>query len=107
LSSLYFYPDHRDLPSFPTRRSSDLGLSASTMSVSRIYLVGFMGSGKTTVGRRLAKKLGWKFIDLDEEIERRARRTVADIFRQAPDRKSTRLNSSHVEISYAVFCLKK
>src|SRR5437773_1938360 len=52
------------------------------MSVSRIYLVGFMGSGKTTVGRRLAKKLGWKFIDLDEEIERRARRTVADIFRE-------------------------
>ncbi len=52
------------------------------MSVSRIYLVGFMGSGKTTVGRRLAKKLGWKFIDLDEEIERYERRTVADIFRQ-------------------------
>jgi shikimate kinase len=52
------------------------------MSVSRIYLVGFMGSGKTTVGRRLAKKLGWRFIDLDEEIERRERRTVADIFRE-------------------------
>ena len=52
------------------------------MSVSRIYLVGFMGSGKTTVGRRLAKKLGWKFIDLDEEIERRERRSVADIFHQ-------------------------
>jgi shikimate kinase len=52
------------------------------MSVSRIYLVGFMGSGKTTVGHRLAKKLGWKFIDLDEEIERHERRTVADIFRQ-------------------------
>ena len=30
-----------------------------------------MGAGKTTIGRRLAKKLGWKFIDLDEEIERR------------------------------------
>ena len=29
-----------------------------------------MGAGKSTVGRRLAKKLGWKFIDLDEEIER-------------------------------------
>src|SRR5947208_17194666 len=52
------------------------------MSVSRIYLVGFMGSGKTTVGRRLAKKLGWKFIDLDEEIERRERRPVAEIFRE-------------------------
>ena len=40
-----------------------------------------MGSGKSTVGRRLAKRLGWKFIDLDEEIERRERRLVAEIFR--------------------------
>ena len=41
-----------------------------------------MGAGKTTVGRRLAKKLGWKFIDLDEEIERSEGRAVADIFRE-------------------------
>jgi shikimate kinase len=41
-----------------------------------------MGAGKTTVGRRLAKKLGWKFIDLDEEIERREGRPVAEIFKQ-------------------------
>src|SRR6516164_5589626 len=41
-----------------------------------------MGAGKTTVGRRLAKKLGWKFIDLDEEIERREGRLIADIFKQ-------------------------
>ena len=41
-----------------------------------------MGAGKSTIGRRLAKKLGWKFIDLDHEIEHREHRTVADIFRQ-------------------------
>ena len=41
-----------------------------------------MGAGKTTVGRRLAKKLGWKFIDLDEEIERREGRLIADIFKK-------------------------
>ena len=41
-----------------------------------------MGAGKTTVGRRLAKKLGWKFIDLDEEIERREGRPVAEIFKE-------------------------
>jgi shikimate kinase len=40
-----------------------------------------MGAGKSTVGRCLARKLGWKFIDLDEEIERREERTIADIFR--------------------------
>ena len=51
------------------------------MGQSRIYLIGFMGAGKTTVGRRLAKKLGWKFIDLDDEIERREGRRVAEIFR--------------------------
>jgi shikimate kinase len=39
-----------------------------------------MGCGKTSVGWRLAKKLGWKFIDLDEEIERGERRPVAEIF---------------------------
>jgi shikimate kinase len=40
-----------------------------------------MGCGKTSVGWRLARKLGWKFIDLDEEIERDECRSVADIFR--------------------------
>ncbi len=46
----------------------------------RIYLTGFMGSGKTTVGRLLAAKLGAPFVDLDMEIERRAGMTVREIF---------------------------
>lgn len=45
-----------------------------------IYLVGFMGCGKTTVGRALAEELGWSFIDLDEEIERRECASIAEIF---------------------------
>lgn len=45
-----------------------------------VYLVGFMGAGKTEVGRRLAELAGWSFVDLDEEIERRARMSVAAIF---------------------------
>ena len=40
-----------------------------------------MGAGKSTIGRRLATKLGWKFIDLDEEIERTEGQPIADIFR--------------------------
>lgn len=39
-----------------------------------------MGAGKTTVGRRLARRLGWRFIDLDREIERRAGATIPEIF---------------------------
>lgn len=45
-----------------------------------MYLVGFMGAGKTTVARALAKRLGWQALDVDELIEAREGRTVADIF---------------------------
>lgn len=47
----------------------------------RIVLVGFMGSGKSTVGAALARLLGWGFRDLDRWIEERHGSTVADIFR--------------------------
>lgn len=43
-------------------------------------LIGYMGSGKTTVGRSLADRLGRNFIDLDDEIERRADRSIPEIF---------------------------
>jgi shikimate kinase len=46
-----------------------------------IVLVGLMGAGKSTVGRRLAQKLGLEFTDADVEIERAAGKTVPDIFR--------------------------
>ena len=45
-----------------------------------IVLVGLMGAGKSTVGRRLAKRLGLAFIDSDEEIEKAAGRSIRDIF---------------------------
>ncbi len=43
-------------------------------------IVGYMGCGKTTVGRILARKLGWGFVDLDREITRSEGRTVPEIF---------------------------
>jgi len=46
----------------------------------KVYLVGFMGAGKTSVGRALAKRLDWRFVDIDDQIEQRERSTVADIF---------------------------
>ena len=50
------------------------------MTADKIYLVGFMAAGKTTVARSLAERLGWRAEDIDELIEARERRTVADIF---------------------------
>jgi shikimate kinase len=48
----------------------------------KLYLVGFMGAGKTTVARALGKRIGWRVEDVDEVIEARERRTVAAIFAQ-------------------------
>jgi len=45
-----------------------------------LYLVGFMGSGKTTIGRHLAHRLGWSFFDLDHEIEVAEKTTIAELF---------------------------
>jgi shikimate kinase len=47
----------------------------------RVVLIGFMGSGKSTVGRILAKKLDWAFVDMDERIEERTGQRVAETFR--------------------------
>jgi shikimate kinase len=48
----------------------------------RIFLIGFMGAGKTTVGRLLAGRLGMPFVDLDLEIEQRRGGTIREIFEQ-------------------------
>lgn len=56
-----------------------------------IYLVGFMGSGKSTIGRVLAERLGWPFIDLDAEIESAAGRTIPDIFESSGETEFRRL----------------
>jgi len=50
------------------------------MDGERIFLVGFMGSGKSRVGRELAVRLGWRFIDMDAEIERAEKMPIRDIF---------------------------
>jgi shikimate kinase len=46
----------------------------------KIFLLGYMGSGKTTIGKRLAKKLNMQFIDMDVFIENRYRKTISEIF---------------------------
>ena len=52
------------------------------MKADKLYLVGFMGAGKTTVARALGKRAGWRVEDIDERIETREHRSVASIFAQ-------------------------
>ena len=46
----------------------------------RIFLIGFMGSGKTTAGKKLAGKLNLRFLDMDHLIEKKYNKTVGEIF---------------------------
>jgi thiamine-phosphate pyrophosphorylase len=59
-----------------------LDLGRRRRAARRVYLVGFMAAGKTTVGRRVAERLGWPFVDLDDEIERKSGRNVRALFEE-------------------------
>lgn len=52
------------------------------MKMSNLVLIGFMGTGKTTIGRKAARRLGMQFIDTDHEIERVTDMTVNDLFKK-------------------------
>ncbi len=52
------------------------------LNIHRVYIIGFMGSGKSTAGKKLASLLGWSFIDLDKRIEEQAGKTIPEIFSQ-------------------------
>ena len=62
-----------------------------------LYLVGFMGTGKTTVGRAAAMRLGFQFLDSDQEIERKQGRTVAQIFADEGEAAFRRMEREFVE----------
>ena len=63
----------------------------------RVILIGFMGVGKTSVGKKLAKKLNFDFIDTDYEIEILANKTIPDIFEQDGEEHFRKLESTILE----------
>jgi len=65
----------------PASRRNSSPVPPGTM-IRGIFLVGFMGAGKTSVGRRLAERLGWRFVDLDQHIEAQEGLPVPEIFRR-------------------------
>src|SRR5262245_58601581 len=63
----------------------------------RVYLVGFMGAGKTRVGRELASRLGWFFVDMDQEIENAEGISVRQIFEQRGEPHFRQLEREHLK----------
>src|SRR5204863_3363534 len=69
----------------PTPNSSAFSRASApsaTVQTDKLYLVGFMGAGKSTIARAVGRRLGWRVEDIDERIEARERRSVAAIFAQ-------------------------
>jgi len=62
-----------------------------------VFLIGFMGAGKTTVGHALAQRLGWRFLDLDDRIEQRQGRSIAEIFHDGGEAAFRRAESAALE----------
>ena len=61
-----------------------------------IYLIGFMGSGKSTVGRMLADQIGWRFADIDDDVEAAAQTSVTELFTQQGEEEFRRFESEAI-----------
>jgi len=68
----------------------------SEMLRDKIFLVGFMGSGKSTIGPIVAERLGWDFVDLDREIEREQGLSIREIFQQSGEPEFRRIETTHL-----------
>jgi shikimate kinase len=66
-----------------SRRDVEAPAARRAPPIRAVFLVGFMGAGKTSVGRALSERLGWRFEDLDDRIQARESRSITEIFRDA------------------------
>jgi shikimate kinase len=61
--------------------------------MNRVFLIGYMGSGKTTVGKKLAKSLSLSFIDLDDFIQNKYRKTISELFAEIGEEEFRKVES--------------
>jgi shikimate kinase len=81
-------------PATQTTSTADLTAILISPSLQRLVLTGFMGAGKSTVGRLMAARLGWDFLDLDAHLEQRTGMTIPEIFGLQGEARFRRLESS-------------
>jgi shikimate kinase len=62
-----------------------------------IYIVGFMGSGKSTIARMFAEEIGWRFADLDDDIERTERKSIKEIFETSGEEEFRRIEHAALQ----------
>lgn len=70
------------------------GISVIPSHLRRLVLTGFMGAGKSTIGRILAARLGWTFLDLDAHIEQRTGATIPQLFERHGEARFRRIEST-------------
>lgn len=77
-----------------TPTEANLAAPALPPHLLRLVLTGFMGAGKSTVGRLLAARLGWNFLDLDTHLEQRTSATIPQLFERHGEARFRRLEST-------------
>ena len=78
------------------------GAGQKTSADANLYLVGFMGTGKSTVGRQVARQLGFRFLDSDHEIERAQGKPVSRIFAEDGEPRFRELERDFIERGHPV-----
>ena len=67
------------------------------MKFNKIFLVGFMGCGKSTFGRKIANQIGWDFVDLDDYIEQKEGSSISMIFKEKGEHYFRKLETSYLK----------
>ncbi len=75
-------------------KSQSEPMTEAPTHLKRLVLTGFMGAGKSTIGRLLAARIGWNFLDLDAHLESRTNATIPQLFEQHGEARFRRLEST-------------